>query len=217
MKKLIFIILMLSCLSNVEAYCDVKTKSDLNKIGNNVNYTYDEIYVNDMYYFDVKLLNVNNNIYILDENRKMVYYYNGNSTIDLGQYISGSNIKLKIYSKNQSEGCNDLPITNIYISLPNYNVFSKDKLCKGIENYTLCQKWANVDMTYDQFKTRVYKYLESLKPVIDPIIDEETLLDKIFDFILEYHKVGLVIIIVLGTGGIIYLNLKKRVFKRYNI
>src|SRR5574344_208178 len=225
MKDKFFYILFAICLSfipiNANAYCNPTTKAKYNKMSANVNYTYDVIENDNGVSFNVSLLNANSNLYFNVNNNNKNYFYTGNN-INIGTYLAGSKVIVKIYSVDNdiTTGCNNLLLKNLYINLPNYNNFSKDELCIGIEDYQLCQKWTNVNMTYDKFKKKVEAYRKSLEKepdIVDPIVDEETFLDKVFQFIASYYTIILIAIVVLGSSGIVILTVKEKSKKKFSI
>ena len=66
-----------------------------------------------------------------------------------------------------------------------------DELCKGIEEFELCQKWRTAPITYDKFKELVLKYKKEKEPNI--ITDDEDTKDfqyylgLVISFVLRYN------------------------------
>ena len=83
------------------------------------------------------------------------------SEIILDNYGAGKSIEYKIYSNLNY--CRGQYISSLYVTLPSYNPYYKDELCKGLENYTLCRRWAKVDLTYDEFKKQMKDYYNKIK------------------------------------------------------
>lgn len=206
MKKRIlklFLLLVLIILPyKVSAYneCNNNDTVRLNKIANNIlaNYSYYE--VNGNLKFKITINNLNSNVYIQDVRKKQTYYSTGEITLE--NYGPNQTIEYRIYSNLAY--CKGYYLNSLYVTLPPYNPYHKDKLCEGIESYRLCQRWTNVSLTYDEFKKEINNYLNSNKKdnPID-LNDYKSIYQIILDFYIKYYYIILPIIIV--VGGIIIL------------
>lgn len=205
--KLIVLILLIILPHKVNAYnfCTTDDTVKLNKFAANVltNYSYYE--VNGQVKFKITINNLNSNIYIYDVKKKQTYYSIGEITLD--NYGPNQTVEYKIYSNLPY--CKGQYLNSLYVTLPPYNRYYKDKLCEGLENYRLCQRWSNVDLTYDEFKKEMNDYLNSKNQneTIN-LNDYKSIYQIILDFYIKYYYIILPIIIIIG-GIIIVLKKQK--------
>lgn len=73
----------------------------------------------------------------------------------------------------------------ITINIPTKNPFYGDKICDNAKEYSLCQKWANVNISYDEFVTKVNEYVENKSKTNN---DNKTNIEKKYDFFDFYEK-----------------------------
>jgi len=136
--------------------------------------------------YNLDIFNMDEDVYILNQsdNRK---YYNNSSILNISP---GTILKLGIYASS-SNYCEGYKVSSKTVNVPYYNKYSKDKLCVGYEDYYLCKSTSNVNISYDEFKIRMNKYIESLKEEDIAIEnDNEKNIEKSFDlvdFIVRYN------------------------------
>lgn len=197
--------------------CDYKDLSDYRALANNVNITYSYDMVKGEPIFSITLTNLSEYMYVTDVYRNKTYY-NSNFTkeneLTLTGYTNNQKVKLQIYTRDG--GCSDQLLTTKYITIPAYNKFYSDEVCDGVEEYSLCQRWAAVSIDYDEFVAKVTEYKEKKFAREEAINfkNKETLLEKIFTFVGEYYAILVcgVIVIVLIIGAIQKIFLKKNQF-----
>lgn len=207
MKKYLFLFLLLCFPFGVKAYCDVTNTPRLQKIANNLTFSYDYIEKDDGVTFNVTFYNMNKYLYIVDINNKMTYKFNNNNSISINGYKDGTKIEYRIYADAM---CKDEYLKTIYINLPTYNKYYTDELCKGIESYKYCNKWVSATFTYYDFNQAIKAYKESLIED-EPIITEDTkvsILDEIISFYIKYYIYILPSIIIIFILVIVYLKNK---------
>ena len=150
-----------------------------------------------MYFYDVAN---RKNYYYSDTNNGEITIYNYSSNGKTGTY--------KFYSaKNE---CYGIFIGIKHYKLPSYNVYYGSELCKGISNYSLCQKWATVNYSSDEFETLINKYKNDInKQEIkdENVVYEKKIINKLVEFYIKYYSYLLIGIIVIF--GIIII-VKKR-------
>ena len=210
MKKIIklFVFLLVIFPTSTKAYFNSCNNADtvkLNKLASNIltNYTYTE--TTNGIKFNIILNNLNSNLYIYDVNKKQTYYSTGE--IVLGDYYKNQTIEYKIYSNLAY--CKGYYINSIFVKLPSYNYYYKDQLCAGIEDYKLCKKWVNVNLSYEDFQKEVKSYKESLnKKEETKKNDDKSIYELILDFYIKYYYIILPIIIV--VGGVFAIIIKKK-------
>ena len=215
MKKLIlFLIISFSFINSFALTyggCEYSTVSRMKSIVSNINISYDYKIVDNRAYFNVTLNNLTNDIYFYDTATRKKYYYKdtNNGEITLYNYIdSGS---FKFYSNNVS--CYNLSLGTKYYKFPSYNVYYSDPLCAEIPSYSLCQKWASVNYSRDEFEHLVMEYKNGKNTEEEVIVEyEKTLIDKIVELYIKYYYYFLGAIILIFVP-IIIVNDRKNRFK----
>ena len=127
--------------------------------------------------FNVDIKNVPNDYYIMIYDDTKYVPENGSVRV----ILSTGNWDIKIYSNK----CNNI-IDTINLRLPRFNMYSIDPLCEGIsgEDFPLCGKYYEYDVSYDNFKQRLEHYKKTYK--IDNNKEEEQTKNNKFDIILKY-------------------------------
>lgn len=192
--------------------CEYSDKARIQKIASNVttSYTHKEVYATEKgeynkIYFDVVISNVHKEIRIIDEDGNILTA-NENNEIIIKNKLAGSYLKYHI--KGNIHGCYDDNLLLIYVTLPNFNKYYTDPICKKIPNYKLCNKWINIKETsYSQFKDASLKYIKELSKNndSDAYDNKLTLFEKIISFLAEYSMIIFGTIIVVCLCSIIYL------------
>ena len=100
------------------------------------------------------------------------------------------------------------PLYVFYIVTPGYNPYYRDSICKGIEDYSLCQRWVSINDSYDKWKERVQIYKEKRKQEETEIPTEnrkESWFEQFLEFWSEYYAyiLGITILISIITMVII--------------
>ncbi len=211
MKKIIklFVLLLVVFPTSTYAYYNACNNTDtvkLNKLASNIltNYTYTE--TTNGIKFKIIINNLNSNLYIYDVNKKQTYYSTGEITLE--NYYQKQTVEYKVYSNLPY--CKGYYINSIFVKLPSYNKYYKDELCVGIEDYKLCRKWINVNLSYDEFKKEIIDYKDRLNKKDDNKMENtKSIYEVILDFYLDYYYIILPITIILGVT-IIFLVKKKQ-------
>lgn len=216
MKKfvILFLLILFLPLIKVEGYyCSFSDIARLKKIASNINTSYDYEIKNNEAYFEITLVNLNEEMYLVDTSNNKTYNYSSN-TIKLNNYKSGSTVKFNVYPINSD--CADELLRTIVVVLPKYNSYYDDEICQGIEDYSLCQKWSTHNLSYTEFVKKINIYKESLKkdnPVIIQDEDDSSIFDLILQFLIKYYYIPLIVLII-GCGiGIYTLNKKSDIYK----
>lgn len=208
MKKIGFVLIsMLIVLStnfsvNALTYggCEYSEISRLKSLVSNVNLTFDYYIKNNEVYFNITINNIVPEVYFVDSVTGKTYTYastnNGEIIIRDYKKTSGS---YKFYSALSN--CYGIKLSNKYYQLPTYNRYYNDPLCQQNRNYSLCQKWAKVNYSYSDFKNSIEEYNRQKNnkddELINSIVYEKTVLDKIVDFYTKYYYIILISIIVI--------------------
>lgn len=203
MKRLVAILFLFVafCLPfkvNAAWYCDYIELAELKSIATNIRYIYDYKIENDTAIFKITFTNIYKEFYIYDVNNNKYYYPDQNkdiSEITVDGYQSGKSYNFIVYTTR--EKCEEQTIYSFYVTLPNYNKYYSDLLCKDYQNYKLCQKWANLgDISYDEFQKQMNEYIESLKIKNEESKENEQTIHWLLEFYLKYYIYILPIVIV---------------------
>ena len=202
------------------AVCDYRTLADYKDIASNIQLYADYEMVNGKPVFEITLTNIYDELYIVDAtNSSKTKRYDYNS------FVNENQLKLKGYSENQklvfkiysgSEDCYGQLLGTRYFTTPNYNEFSTDSVCKGAEEYSLCQRWGAISGDYDTFVKNVNTYKEKKKAKLEepPASEKPSLRDRIFEFVGKYYVflVSGIIFIILFLAVLKNLSVKKNEF-----
>ena len=209
MKKLLFGLILLLPFTRVNAmYCRYDDLAYLKKLAANINYTYSYVENNGTVSFSVTLTNLQSNLYVVDLTKNSTYTYK-DTEMTIDNYEGGQVVKYNIYT-NAGE-CTDQILYTIVFTLPTYNPFYNDELCKDIPDYELCQKWSTHKLDYQGFKTNVKNYLSTLNNSDEEKKLEETKelqYSKVLKFLSENYYIPLVVIII-SIGVWMYIYNKK--------
>ena len=130
--------------------CDYSDISRLKALVTNINVSYSYYMENNTPYFNVNLTNITSDMYFRDTLTNKTYSYNDtdNGEINIIGYnqTSGS---YKFYSALSD--CYGISLGTKYYQFPAYNIYYDDEICSGIKNYSLCQKWIDVNYSYYEF------------------------------------------------------------------
>ena len=216
MKKVILFLIIgfvfINCSALNYGGCDYSVVSRMKSIVSNINMVYDYKIINNEVYFSVTLTNLTDDIYFYDSQKQRNYYYSdtNNGEITIYDYITSGSYKF--YSNNAS--CKGINLGSKFYKFPEYNVFYTDSLCSDIPNYSLCQKWVNVNYSRSEFEYKVLEYKNSKQKIEDEIYIEyeKNIIDKIVEIYVKYYYYFLGSIIILLIL-IIIISDKKNKFK----
>lgn len=210
-KVILFLILCFPFIVNARETCDYEVQTRLQRIASNIatNYKYNEEFKEGEQFstvtFDVTLSNTHKDIFIVDEQTDQVYFNNSISEITIARQKPGKYLKYSVYGN--VNGCYEKKLTTLYVTLPSFNKYYSDPLCRNVPEYALCNKWVKADYTYSDFQKKVNKYLESLSKQGSIVIGENeiSLLEKILDFLARYSFIIFGTLIIICSILIIYL------------
>jgi hypothetical protein len=223
--SIVFLLLALPEKANAAGLCENKTLSDYRSLAGNINITYDYRMVDGRMalldgqpIFDVTISNIYDDIYIVDTSTNKTYTYKSFSSeteLIIKGYKDNQKIKYQIYTS--ATGCYGQLLTTRYVTFPNYNEYSADEICKGAEEYSMCQRWGAVSGTYEEFVAKVTTYKENKnKPIPEEKIPSQfaTFMEKVFKFIGDYYifLVAGVVIIILVVAAIRNISVRKNQF-----
>ncbi len=213
MKKCMILILLLFIPISVSARslvdCDVTVLSSMKSLAANINISSNYRIDNNQAYFDVTINNITPDIYFIDNSTNITYNYSNtnNGEITITGYTNIEKINYTFYSSDKE--CSGNMLTTKYVTFPNYNQYYGDEICKGIENYSLCKRWAKVTSNYDEFKTKVENYKNNKPVIVEP--EKPSVVEGVLNFLIKY-----IIAIIIGTIIIIGLISFKRHKDRFD-
>lgn len=213
MKKIsliiVFVLAYITCIENTNASCNYTRLSNLKKIASNVDISYTYKINDNKATFDITIANMTKDIYLYDS-------YNDKKYVQTGEFVINDfkdGTKYRFFIKSNDNDCKDEVLITKYITLPKYNQYYGDPICKGIENYTLCQKWGTFNVTsYKEYKEKIEKYKASLIKEEEKKVEnkKQTLIDKVINFLYKYYVIILSTIIIVGSILIFYLSKKDK-------
>ena len=194
-KKLIFTtILFLTCITNTYAACTQEEINEFKKIEDKYTIKYE--FNKDTKDYTLYFLNYEPNkySYFIETGEKM------NCIVLDEERTKCSGIKPNKYNieiLGITSTCDEV-LKTITLNLKEYNNYSEDPLCEGIEEFVLCQPTYDKDIDYDTFVSRVntYKKSKAKKEVNNQ--QEETKENKAIEYIKEnIFQIIIIIIFVI--------------------
>lgn len=209
-KVILFVFSLLVIMPSVNAQCDYNEKSKLQSLAGNLNFSYNYIEtdngIDSTVDFSITISNLIPELYVVDQTNVRVYNYNGGDIVIDG-HKPGSTIQFIIYGN--TENCMYTELITNYVTLPSYNRFYKDEVCRDITGYKLCNRWTKVDMSHSEFTKQVLEYKSQLKTEETPIQTENiSLVEKIINFLSNYSFYLFGGIIIICSVLIFYLKRK---------
>ena len=210
-KVILFVFSLLIVMPNiVEAQCEHIEKSRLQSLANNIGFTYTyketDAGINSNVDFSITITNIQPELYVVDQTNIKVYYSNQEHEVTIGGYKPGTTNQFIIYGNVGK--CKGVELMNNYVTLPSYNRYYKDPVCEGVKGYELCNRWARLSLTYDQFIKKVEEYKGQNEKENPPVKVETDLLEKIIEFLSKYSFYLFGGIIIIGSVLIFYLRRK---------
>ena len=187
---IIFIVFLIPKNVFAVGLCDNRTMADYRELASNIKVYTDYRIVDNQAIFDVIITNLPKDVYVLDTVNNKYYQYSDFTTeteLILKDYRENQKLNFDIYMN--IGGCYGQKLTTIYANLPNYNEYSSDEVCKGVEEYSLCQRWGSVSTGYNDFVSKVNEYkIKKQQQTNKPYTPSEpTMKDKILAFIGDYY------------------------------
>lgn len=219
-RKLIFLIIsvlfIIPLKVNAEEYhfCETKNLNKIQVLSSNIttSYTYEEkINENNIgeVYFQVKLSNLNDLYYLKRADTEEILNFSNNELI-INNVLPGTLLSIDVYSNGLA--CKDDYLRRIYVNIPSYNPYYMDKVCENYQNYKLCNKWANVNMTYEQFLNTVRSYsnkTETTDKNSDTKSFNEIFIEIVY-FLDQYRFIIIVPVLLVTIVGIITIKIKDK-------
>ena len=210
MKKILFMIICIMSFPYIcNAACSNEEIGKISGFSSNVNIVYLVNMKNNVPEFSIYVTNLTSDMALLDKNTYKLHkgFKNGGrftiTTKSDGKYAFDIySLKCKVKTGTKS------------VTLPKYNPYYKDELCKGLEDYTQCQRWSGYTANRATFendikKIKEVKEKEEVKEETKVVV-KKSLYKKVEDIILNYWWVmSIVLILLIGLFYIIRNNRKK--------
>ena len=165
---LIFIALFIFPLFVNAESCSKEEKSRINKLINNIDFTYTHTGNN---YFTISIYNIPDELYILSPTGEKMYPSDNNQA-SVDYYLGGNNYTFRLFSINGNKCIDDMNYTKtVYVK--KYNVYSKREICKNSKytDFKYCNEWYQGNITNEKFETELKKYEKNLIEK-DEIVDD---------------------------------------------
>lgn len=159
---LITLLLILININIVYADCTDEEIKNLKKEANKIEITYKHIEEEiedaegvgkNLFYLTIK--NIPDDVYFKEATYDINYPV---EEIKDGKFVETYSTGKWIF-EFYSTKCN-IKLTSISVNLPRYNPYSENELCEGIngDDFKLCNKYYDYDVSYEQFEQRVKQY-----------------------------------------------------------
>lgn len=211
MKKIItFIMLMLFFNIEVSAasLCSYQEQATINSKAANVKASYEISSINHgneevghrEHFFTISVTNVTEDFYVViksDLNNEEVTYKSSDAvdgiiTIKWTDVLRVTNLTIQVYTSNKTN-CPNERYKTFYLTLPRFNEFSGKASCIENPDFYLCKEFVTFDeIDETEFVDRMIQYKEKVttneeeKPIVE---EDETFMDKLFEFIDTYKFV----------------------------
>ena len=213
-KWIILLVLFVLCPKNVDALsCTNAKKVNYQDMAKNIAYSYDAKDVTGTSVFTLTFSNVPKSL-ALRNARTGKWYFSKNNEIVITNLKANLSYRYDVFAVD-GQGCDNIALYTLNIILPYFNKYYSDPLCSGIEEYELCQKWANIKYSYEDWKIKVKAYKDSLIPKEETLTPEEermNLIERIVDIYGDIYYIIFPIIIVVGMTWIYLYNKKRELF-----
>lgn len=214
-SKFIFLIILFmlfpTYVNASEHGCTNEEKVYWKNLAQNVVASYDAVTTDNKVKFTITFSNLTKDLEIYDLDNKK-WYSTTKSEYTITKTNDNKTYRFDIYTKDNF--CGRVSSYTLYASIPAYNKYQNDKLCDGIEDYKLCQKWVSVSYSYDVWKEKVQAYKDSLVEDNKPNGKESTtsILEKIIDIYSDIYYIVLPAIVIVGMISIYIYNKKRELF-----
>ena len=190
--------------SKIKAICNDSEVSLMQQYSKDVTYNYTYVEKNDNVTFDITFTNLKNILSIknpLDNN-----YYTDYNEVTFKGLQPNKEYTFEIHSTGL---CPTTAIKTLYIKMPGYNKYYKDKICEGLDDFKYCQKWINLPFGYDRLKSEIDNYKKKQEKQEEKNTKND--LNQIKKYIsMIFSKNGLVVLSIVITLGVVIMVLKDR-------
>ena len=191
-----------------KASCSTDRIAELSKMASNVNISYTYEIGNSGAEFKITMNNLTPDIYLGNDLYDKTYSGQGEVKDDF-IYLYGQTITYTIYSNDNS--CKGEALSNKYVTLPYYNVFSRLDECKEHPKFTYCKQWQDTKgLTMDDFDKALAEYTKDGTNPNSKETNKASFFEKYKVYILSGAAAATIAIIALFT--VIIVKRRKRLF-----
>jgi len=181
MKKImLFILLFIPFIVNAEE-CNRELHKEYLSLTKDI--TYDNQFVKSQNSFTITIYNVLDGIHAEYNEKK--YYPTKDNTIVISGIECGEKVNIEMYG---NDGCNALK--SIVTKEPYHNKYYGSEMCKGYEETLLMCKYqfTNIEVTKSLLEKSIYNYNHTIsqKTTKDVVVEEETILSKVTNFLTNW-------------------------------
>ncbi len=154
--------------------------------------------------FDIRINNLHEKIKLFEKNEEKFIYYEQANTFNqyvIKGYEADQIVEFGVYPSNPECVSEDEVLLMRRITIPPFNKYYSDPLCRGRSDMLICFRWQRVELDREEFQNAIKRYEEEQK---SDKKDAETAIDifSLFDLVKEnYHYLlylGLVVLVILG-------------------
>ena len=216
MRK-ILLLLFLFCVFPIKSYavhevidsrCTTELKTKLREEAKDFTYMLSRVDENGNSTYTMHFYAISENLNIVGE--KGIIYTNNK----IDGLKPGSSFTLNFYANNKNY-CESYKAYSRIIKVPYYNKYYNSELCDGYEDFSLCKKDININLSKEEFQKRLNEYKESIKEkpkdeevIVEPIVQDVGF--NLYDFVMNNIYYVLYGIIFFGTAGIIIILIKEK-------
>lgn len=196
---LVFVLFLILALPNkISATCSTEYQATLQKVANNITYSYEYIESNDS--FNITLTNLDNRVYIKDDSTNKIYKNIRNKEVTIGGYHAGDVITFSVHDPSY---CTSTSVKIIYVNLPSKNKYYNTQMCEGINDFYYCNKWTQNNLSKKDMQEKVDEYKGLNNKDDDEVVLEAKnyFLEKMIDIYINYYYIILPAIIILCIFG----------------
>lgn len=212
MKRKIFLLMLFTFIVfpfSAKAVCTNSKKAEYMSMAQNITtaYTFNE----DTKKFSITLSNIPEDFKIRDVANSKTYEYTTKELVFHG-YKPGVSYRFDVSMKYD---CIDGTLMPIYVVLPVYNPNYKDDLCKGYEDYDICQKWGKYISDHDAFEQEIESIKEEKtkeKETGSTVYEYKGIFSGLARVFTKTYYIALPLVIIAGLIGIYVLNKKEKLF-----
>jgi hypothetical protein len=186
-------------------YCEYDLNAKLKKLAANINSSYDYKISDNEAIFTVTLSNIQEDLYIIDQNGKKYYAKEDMGELVFKNYEAGEKYRFDVYT--DIDYCDEDSLLTIYVVLPTYNEYYTDSLCIGNEDYDLCNRWSNLgDMSDLEFQEKMNEYIATDETTAETN-EDSFVMNQYLAWYLQYY-VYLCSILIITSLYVIYIKKK---------
>lgn len=201
--------------SALNVACTQKEQMRLRTLANATQITYEFVDDAEEPGFTVKISGFSSDFYVYDKTTDILFKYIDNPIVKMSGLIPGSTNKLPFYASDTGI-CSGYFIMTKTLTLPKYNKYYSNSLCKGHETFELCKKFSAIKIpSYNYFYSRITQHIrEDEKQKIDkkdnPVTEEKNFFEKTIKFLADNYIILSIATAVVVISSVVFIQIRKR-------